>query len=93
MVLVFATVYMMKVVASIPDSFRGNLEFQAILYARALPTMYLSSIITGGIIGFTMKNWKGNPERTLLLGLTERLYQSDSEPDGARQPDNPPVKL
>ena len=85
-VLVFATGYMMRVVASIPESFDGNLEFQAILYARALPTMYLSSIITGGIIGFTLKNWKGNPEKTLIVGLAERLRASDSEPVGAGQP-------
>lgn len=88
---IVATGYMMRIVASIPERFAENLEFQAILYAKALPAMYLSSIVTGGIIGFTMKNWRGNPERTLILGLAERLNQSNSNPAGAGQPGNPPA--
>jgi hypothetical protein len=64
----------------------------ALAYSTAFPKYIFLCAMTGFMIGITIKNWIGDPTRILLVGLAERL-EKESEPAGAGQPDNPPVKL
>ena len=82
-------VYTGNLLADIPEKFEGNIELQALLYSTAIPQFYFFCGMTGFIIGITIKNWIGDPNRTLLIGLAERL-ERDSDPVDADNPFNPP---
>lgn len=65
--------------ASIPVKLEGKIELQALAYSTILPMLMLISIMTGVIIGTTIKNWIGDPVQTLIIGIAERL-EKESDP-------------
>lgn len=84
-ILVAVGIWFMNLLGDVPVNFKDRVEMQAIIYAVAIPKLYFFCGMTGLLIGMTIKNWKGNPERILLLGILKRLQVNDSEPDGGDQ--------
>lgn len=80
-ILVAVGVWFMNLLGDIPESFKESIEMQAISYSVAIPMLYFFCGMTGYLIGLTIRNWKGNPERVLLLGILKRSQASESEPD------------
>jgi formate-dependent nitrite reductase membrane component NrfD len=71
--------YMAYILASIPEKTEGRIELQALAYSQILPMLFFFTVMTGFLIGTTIKIWIGDPNRTLLIGLAERL-ETESEP-------------
>jgi len=76
----------MNLLGTIPENFKDRMDMQAIIYAVAIPKLYFFCGMTGLLIGMTIKNWKGNPDRILLLGILKRLEENESEQVGEPDP-------
>ncbi len=75
--------YTGNLLVSIPEKFEGKIELQALLYSTAMPQFYFFCGMTGFIIGITINNWIGDPNRILLVGLVERLEKESEQVDAA----------
>ncbi|PXA04141.1 hypothetical protein DDZ13_08870 [Coraliomargarita sinensis] len=79
-VMVAVGVWFMNLLGDIPENYKESLEMQAVIYSAAIPMLYFFCGMTGYLIGMTLKNWKGNPERVLILGILKRSQAYESEP-------------
>ena len=79
-------VWFMSLLGDIPREFEGRADLQAIIYSVAVPTLFLFCGALGYLIGATFKNWRGNPERVLLIALLKKSQANESEPAGTGQP-------
>lgn len=77
-------IYTANLLGSIPEKFEGKIELQALFYSSAIPQFYFFCGMTGFIIGITIKNWIGDPNRILLVGLAERLEKESDPVDGGQ---------
>ncbi len=77
--------WFMNILGSIPENFKESLEMQAVIYSVAIPVLYFFCGMTGCLIGMILKNWKGNPERVLIVGILKRLQANESEPAASGQ--------
>ncbi|MFP4352448.1 MAG: hypothetical protein ACLFRP_07340 [Puniceicoccaceae bacterium] len=84
-IMVAAGIWFMNLLGDIPEDFKGRIEMQAIIYAAAIPYLFFFCGMTGYLIGMLLRNWKGNPERVLLIALLKRSQTNEPEPGGSAQ--------
>lgn len=54
-------------------------HFVILIYSTTFPPLYVALAFSGGFLAHIIKNWKGNPEKILLIGLAEKLMQASEE--------------